>query len=144
MRAITAAPCGSGRSSDVVRSAHVVEGVPRGCLPVEKEERMKRGLVVLCVFAVSLILALPARAITDGELDGEGHPYVGLMVAQDAAGNPMWRCSGTLLSESLFMTAGHCTESPAPTSRSGSTPMSSPYPGERLPAHRGCRRHVLR
>jgi V8-like Glu-specific endopeptidase len=51
--------------------------------------------------------------ITDGHLDGDAHPYVGLMVAQDADGNPLWRCSGTLLSSTLFLTAGHCTESPA-------------------------------
>ena len=54
-----------------------------------------------------------ASAVTDGEPDGEGHPYVGLMVAQDADGNPLWRCSGTLLSPTLFLTAGHCTEAPA-------------------------------
>jgi hypothetical protein len=48
-------------------------------------------------------------------LDGDGHPYVGLMVAQDASGNPLWRCSGTLLSPTLFLTAGHCTEAPAAT-----------------------------
>ena len=52
-------------------------------------------------------------AISDGQLDGEDHPFVGLMVAQDADGNPMWRCSGTLLSPTLFLTAGHCTEAPA-------------------------------
>jgi hypothetical protein len=57
--------------------------------------------------------ATPALAVTDGELDGNRHPYVGLMVAQDAEGNPMWRCSGTLLSPTLFLTAGHCTEAPA-------------------------------
>lgn len=44
-----------------------------------------------------------------GELDGEGHPYVGLMVAQDGDGNPLWRCSGTLISPTVFLTAGHCT-----------------------------------
>lgn len=54
-----------------------------------------------------------ASAVTDGELDGDGHPYVGLMVAHDADGNPLWRCSGTLLSPTLFLTAGHCTEAPA-------------------------------
>jgi len=54
-----------------------------------------------------------ASAITDGELDGDGHPYVGLMVAQDAEGNPLWRCSGTLIAPKLFLTAGHCTEAPA-------------------------------
>jgi V8-like Glu-specific endopeptidase len=62
------------------------------------------------------VLALtvaPATAVTDGELDGNGHPYVGLMVAQDAKGAPLWRCSGTLLSSTLFLTAGHCTEAPA-------------------------------
>ena len=32
-----------------------------------------------------------------------------LDVAQDADGNPLWRCSGTLLSSTLFLTAGHCT-----------------------------------
>jgi secreted trypsin-like serine protease len=67
--------------------------------------------------ALSALLALSTAtvttAVTDGELDGDGHPYVGLMVAQDVAGNPLWRCSGTLISERLFLTAGHCTEAPA-------------------------------
>jgi hypothetical protein len=53
------------------------------------------------------------RAITDGELDGNRHPFVGLMVAQDEEGAPLWRCSGTLLSDRIFLTAGHCTEAPA-------------------------------
>lgn len=51
-----------------------------------------------------------AGAVTDGELDGDGHPYVGLMVAQDGDGNPLWRCSGTLISPTVFLTAGHCTD----------------------------------
>jgi hypothetical protein len=52
-------------------------------------------------------------AVTDGQPDGNGHPYVGLMVAQTASGAPLWRCSGTLISPTVFLTAGHCTESPA-------------------------------
>lgn len=51
--------------------------------------------------------------ITYGELDGNRHPYVGLMVAQDENGTPLWRCSGTLMSPTIFLTAGHCTEAPA-------------------------------
>jgi hypothetical protein len=58
-------------------------------------------------------LAAPAGAVKNGELDGNDHPYVGLMVAQDAAGNPLWRCSGTLISPTVYLTAGHCTEPPA-------------------------------
>jgi secreted trypsin-like serine protease len=71
-------------------------------------------LALVVVLATALAIGLvPAGAITDGELDGNGHPYVGLMVAQDKKGNPLWRCSGTLLSPTLFLTAGHCTEAPA-------------------------------
>ena len=70
-------------------------------------------LIVALVVVFALTLAIPAAAISDGELDGNGHPYVGLMVAQDASGNPLWRCSGTLLASTVFLTAGHCTEAPA-------------------------------
>lgn len=74
----------------------------------------KRLTIALFVALLALVLfALPALAVTDGEKDGDGHPYVGLMVAQDSAGNPLWRCSGTLLSPTIFLTAGHCTEDPA-------------------------------
>src|SRR5215208_6829561 len=75
-----------------------------------------RKKLVFAVFSVLVILAVavsPVAAVTEGELDGNGHPYVGLMVAQDADGAPLWRCSGTLLSSTLFLTAGHCTEAPA-------------------------------
>ena len=75
--------------------------------------RKKLLLIAAAVLCLVLASAAVAYAITDGELDGEGHPYVGLMVAQDADGVPLWRCSGTLLSSKLFLTAGHCTEAPA-------------------------------
>jgi V8-like Glu-specific endopeptidase len=72
-----------------------------------------RILVVVLTLVLVLLMISPAAAITDGELDGNGHPYVGLMVAQTAEGVPLWRCSGTLLSPTIFLTAGHCTEAPA-------------------------------
>lgn len=75
---------------------------------------MKKVTVSLLLTLILLFSTIGvASAVTDGELDGEGHPYVGLMVAQDEDGNPLWRCSGTLLSPTLFLTAGHCTEAPA-------------------------------
>jgi len=75
--------------------------------------RRKSLLMAILVFVLVVGAISPAVAVTDGEPDGNGHPYVGLMVAQDGAGNPLWRCSGTLLSPTLFLTAGHCTEAPA-------------------------------
>ncbi len=75
---------------------------------------MKKTLALFAALAATIaVVAGPAGAVTDGQLDGDGHPYVGLMVAQDAKGNPLWRCSGTLISAKLFLTAGHCTEAPA-------------------------------
>jgi secreted trypsin-like serine protease len=76
---------------------------------------MRRKLI-FAVFSVLVMLAVavsPAAAVTDGELDGNAHPYVGLMVAYNAAGAALWRCSGTLLAPTIFLTAGHCTEAPA-------------------------------
>jgi secreted trypsin-like serine protease len=73
-----------------------------------------RKLLALFAMLAAATVAVPAsQAITDGELDGNGHPYVGLMVAQTGSGTPLWRCSGTLVSPTLYVTAGHCTEPPA-------------------------------
>lgn len=70
-----------------------------------------RKKMLLAVLSVMVILALaisPAAAITDGELDGEGHPYVVLLL-MEIGGAPAFRCSGTLLSATVLLTAGHCT-----------------------------------
>jgi secreted trypsin-like serine protease len=81
--------------------------------PKETLMRKQSLLIVMLAVAVASIAIRPIGAVTDGEFDGNGHPYVGLMVAQTAKGAPLWRCSGTLISERVFLTAGHCTEPPA-------------------------------
>jgi hypothetical protein len=68
-----------------------------------------RFVACAALLAVTLFGATAAMAITNGVPDGTNHPYVGLMVAQDADGVPLWRCSGSLLSPTVFLTAGHCT-----------------------------------
>jgi len=75
---------------------------------------MKKLVVVLLVLMALLLGTIgTALAVTNGEPDNGAHPFVGLMVADDAEGNPLWRCSGTLISPTVFLTAGHCTEAPA-------------------------------
>lgn len=71
--------------------------------------KLFRNARLLIIGLLLMLLVTPALAVTDGEPDGDRHPYVGLMVAQTADGRPLWRCSGTLISPTLFLTAGHCT-----------------------------------
>ncbi|HSR34138.1 MAG TPA: trypsin-like serine protease [Anaerolineae bacterium] len=68
---------------------------------------MKRVSILAMLILILAAGVLPAAAITGGELDGEGHPNVGLMIA-DIDGEPQWRCSGTLIAPRVFLTAGHC------------------------------------
>ena len=60
--------------------------------------------------ALAMFVSTQAFAVTDGELDGEGHPAVGLLIFDFAPGAPGWRCSGTLISPTVILTAGHCTD----------------------------------
>lgn len=70
---------------------------------------MKRLLVMVAMVVLALCADVPrAAAVTWGSPDGQGHPYVGLLVF-DVGGRPAWRCSGTLLSPTVMVTAGHCT-----------------------------------
>lgn len=66
---------------------------------------------VFAVFVASRFVSV--HAIKEGELDGDKHPFVGLMVALDESGAPLWRCSGALLSPTIFLTAGHCVDGAA-------------------------------
>lgn len=70
-------------------------------------KKTKYAVVTLVVILV-LVFAIPAGAVTDGELDGEDHPWVVLLL-MDVGGQPAYRCSGTLLSPTVLLTAGHCT-----------------------------------
>ncbi|MEO8328931.1 MAG: trypsin-like serine protease [Candidatus Nanopelagicales bacterium] len=73
---------------------------------------MTRPLRTLIGAAVStLMIALatvPALAITGGEPDGEGHPNVAMILFYDATGR--YRCTATLASPTVLITAAHCTD----------------------------------
>jgi hypothetical protein len=71
--------------------------------------RPRRTLVTAVVLLGMLFaMALPAAAITGGEPDGNRHPNVGLILFYDATGR--FRCSATLVSPTVLVTAAHCTE----------------------------------
>lgn len=71
---------------------------------------MKRlaTLAALVVVAGAVLFAGSVSAIRFGESDANRHPYVGLVGFYDAGWNWMWRCTGTLVSPTVVLTAGHC------------------------------------
>ena len=70
---------------------------------------MRKLVVLLAVVLGMLATALPAGAITGNYVEDFEHPFVGLVVFYDENGEFMHRCSGSLLTPTVFLTAGHCT-----------------------------------
>jgi secreted trypsin-like serine protease len=71
---------------------------------------MKRASILALLVLILAVGALPAAAITRGQLDGNAHPNVGAMVVFYTDYGYWQRCSGTLIHERVFLTAGHCTD----------------------------------
>jgi hypothetical protein len=63
----------------------------------------------LVLFALALI-AGPVFAITGTWVEDNDHPFVGLVVFYNADGEFIWRCSGSLIDPTTFLTAGHCAD----------------------------------
>ena len=62
------------------------------------------------ILAALAVIATPAFAITGNWVKDTVHPYVGLVVFYDANGQFIWRCSGSLVSPTKLLTAGHCAD----------------------------------
>ena len=71
---------------------------------------MRRLVVFLAVVLGMLATALPAGAITGNYVEDNEHPFVGLVTFYDEKGEYSHRCSGSLLTPTVFLTAGHCTD----------------------------------
>jgi len=78
---------------------------------------MRKSLSIVAALVATLALAAPVGAITHGVPDNNEHGYVGELIfyvpdAQDprfADPGGWFTCTGTLMSSTIVVTAGHCT-----------------------------------
>ena len=67
-----------------------------------------RRIALLTAVALLCVIPIRPKAVTDGKLDGNAHPAVVLLL-MEVNNRPAFRCSATLLSPTVVLTAGHCT-----------------------------------
>src|SRR5882672_7176089 len=85
--------------------------VPITDTPQTRNDAMLKSIAARTSFALSIALfATAALAITKNWVEDFAHPYVGLAVFYDTNGDFIWRCSGSLISPTRFLTAGHCAD----------------------------------
>lgn len=78
---------------------------------------MRVRVALLTAMVAAVIAVAPAIAITNGQPDGREHPYVGELLFYDpdapssvfADPGGWFTCTGTLVSSTVVLTAGHCT-----------------------------------
>ena len=75
---------------------------------MEARQMRRTAALVLAALALSLGTVGTAWAITGGQLDGNAHPNVAMIAFYQPDGR--FRCSGTLVSPTVLVTAAHCTE----------------------------------
>ena len=69
------------------------------------------------IFGVALIIVIAlsgtAYAITNGQPDGDAHPYVGMVVTWDGDSDYVYLGTGSLIAPQVVLTAGHMTDDPS-------------------------------
>ena len=76
--------------------------------------------------------AFAASAITGGQPDGNGHPNVAMIAFYDPDGR--FRCSATLVSPTVLVTAAHCTDGTVGKTAVTFDPVVAEAPPSPLPA----------
>jgi secreted trypsin-like serine protease len=67
------------------------------------------GIMVFVSVLITALLSGSAYAITNGQLDGDAHPYVCWVVTWDGESPWVYLGSGSLIAEKVVLTAGHMT-----------------------------------
>lgn len=78
---------------------------------------MRKRLALVFAAVASIVVAAPAMAITNGQPDNGEHPYVGQLIfyvpddpdPRFTDGGSWYNCSGSLVTPTIVITAGHCT-----------------------------------
>lgn len=72
---------------------------------------MKKTVLAISLCLVMIVsLVGTVSAITNNYVNDFDHPYVGMIVFYDSSGSFIWRCSGSLISPTKMVTAGHCAD----------------------------------
>jgi secreted trypsin-like serine protease len=72
---------------------------------------MKRLFAALSATVLLALVPLSASAITFGQIDTDNrYPFVAMLAFYDADGDYSHRCSGTLMTATVVVTASHCTD----------------------------------
>jgi secreted trypsin-like serine protease len=74
---------------------------------------MRKSILAVAVTVSLMLLPSTASAITNGQPDGNAHPFVAMLAFYDGSGTYLHRCSGTLMAPKVVLTAAHCTDGTA-------------------------------
>ncbi|HEY3163372.1 MAG TPA: trypsin-like serine protease [Candidatus Limnocylindrales bacterium] len=92
----------------------------RGPVVTTGDLHMRRGFLALAAaFGLVLTAAAPAAAITKNYRPDDEHLFVGLIAFYDANWVFLHRCTAELLSPTVALMAGHCTDDGLPATPAG-------------------------